>query len=243
MKRRVIDFLRENQISFNLNFSRILCLMDFQLIVSKQLTSTRRIGFIGGERTDPELKILSNLGKPSAISIGNTPNSEIFLDLDLINTISGDFDLLICCNVIEHVWNHENFFANLNQLSSSNGYLWLVAPYSDFFHLSPNFYSAGFSPKYLSNMLELHGYSVIYSRLISSKRLYRMTHLLQEWPTFKQYYNPITGHLFKLRKMKFKINFDFLKDLLLQILLTLDDKSINSDPKFGHTICMFAKKN
>lgn len=242
MKKQIVDFLEEFEISFNLNFSRILCLMNFKFQFLENLTNAQKIGYIGGEQIDPELTILSNLGKSKIISIGNTSTSEIFMDLELANTISQDFDLLICCNVIEHIWNQENFFSNLNQLTTENGYLWMVAPYSDFFHLSPNFYSAGFSPEYLRNMLQLNGYSIINLQLIGSKRLYRFTHLLQEWPNFKQYYNPIFDHLSKLRRNRFKINVDYLKDFVFKILLIFSDKSINSDPKFGHTICLLAKK-
>jgi hypothetical protein len=118
------------------------------------------------------------------------------MDLNMSPKSRENYDLVLCTNVLEHVWNHENFAKNLMSLVGKGGTIWCCFPFSDMYHGSPHFYSAGFDPSYVKFLFERNGGLVTASRTVSSKRLYLFTHLLQDWPSDFRYRRPLTGQIF-----------------------------------------------
>jgi SAM-dependent methyltransferase len=148
-------------------------------------TGTMRIGVVGGSSNEPELKMLDRLGYSIELSvIGIEKDSDIFLDLNLRNPNQiRKFDLILCSQVLEHVWNIENSFFNLVNMLEIGGLLWLSCPASNRCHGSPEFFSAGYSELFLRKHLTNHGLNVLNAGSFGSHRNYVATHWLDTWLT------------------------------------------------------------
>jgi len=155
------------------------------------------IGVVGGFSKEPELlellKIYPN-AKVTFLGIQKSIFESPFIELDL--NISRDldqvFDIVICAQVLEHVWNLENSINNLSKIvNPSGGFLWLNCPASNMVHGSPEYFSAGYSHKMISKNLENHQLKIVFSNSIGSRRLYFFTHTLQYWPTKFELAHPL----------------------------------------------------
>jgi SAM-dependent methyltransferase len=144
-----------------------------------------KIGLVGGSPKDPELRYLpDNLGN-HLIYLGIDPSvSETFMyqDLNLDNQENEpNFDLLICSQVLEHLWNTKEAFSNFNRLLKPGGHLWIACPASNFVHGSPDYYSAGYSTEMLEKLGGQTGFAILKSGFSGTKREYLSRHLLHIW--------------------------------------------------------------
>ena len=199
---------------------------------------------LGGSSQDVEVQFLTSLGVPTKISyLGIELSLENFhyMDLNEESMLKIKGKLVLCCQVLEHVWNHENFFRNLSELTEVNGYLWLNVPMSNFVHGSPEYYSAGFTSSYLEKNLQKHKFKIVSSGSIGSKRNYLATHLLGTWLSEQEHKNPLTHYHFQpgsnlgiLRK--------FFFDYLRRLPLILFSKESTDHPRFATESFVLAKR-
>jgi SAM-dependent methyltransferase len=178
------------------NYSREYLLSEFCqnfLRVRQPENGTLRIGVVGGSKDEPELKMLVKLGYLIELCvIGIEYDSNLFLDLNLKNSNQiGKFDLILCSQVLEHVWNIENSFFNLVSMLEVGGSLWLSCPASNRFHGSPEFFSAGYSELFLRKHLTNHGLNVLNAGTLGSHRNYVATHWLDTWLTRRGHSLPL----------------------------------------------------
>jgi hypothetical protein len=70
------------------------------------------IAVIGGSRDEPELELLKLRGFNLTIKLYGIENYEHHLDLNLptMDHKFEKFDLILCSQVLEHIWNHQNSF-------------------------------------------------------------------------------------------------------------------------------------
>lgn len=161
------------------------------------------IAVVGGSSFDPEFQFLHELYPLANVHFLGIDNSAgdsnyYFLDLDK-DSYSGNlkFDLVLCSQVLEHVWNLENAFRNLRMLMKTKGYLWINVPASNFPHGSPHYYSAGYHSDFLARNLEYRNFSICISKVFGSKRNYFITHILREWVPEQELRHPILKYSFK----------------------------------------------
>ena len=153
--------------------------LEFAKNVNPVLSNIKSVALVGG-KNDPELSIFD---EKQITTFGIDGESE-FLDLNSSKSefsSNAKFDLVVCNQVLEHVWNHQSFFENLKMLVQPGGYLWITAPASNFVHSSPHYYSAGFTCSYLEKNLIKHGFEVVNSGELSSRRNYLMRHSFSFW--------------------------------------------------------------
>lgn len=155
------------------------------------------IGVLGGSSKEPELlellKIYPN-SKVTFLGIEQGLDEKPFIELDLnnFNSVNQFFDIVICAQVLEHVWNLENCMKNLSKIiNPNNGLLWLNCPASNMVHGSPEFFSAGYSREMITNNLENHNFEILLADSIGSRRLYFFIHTLQYWPTKFELTHPL----------------------------------------------------
>lgn len=186
---------------------------QFQRNISKNSKTFSNVAIIGGSTKDAEIKILKELN-PSAkftvfgIENENNDSSFEFLDMNTkydINT-KRNFDLILCSQVLEHVWNHETFFTNILLLSSLGTKIWISCPASNMVHGSPDYFSAGFTSDYLSLNLKKIGINILNQGELGSKRFYIATHLNREWLSEKEHSHPIKSYEWKKGSLLGKIN-------------------------------------
>lgn len=164
--------------------------------ISENVSELKSIAVVGGSSQEPELLGILNLFPNVEVSyfgieISETVPNFIFLDLNTISEVKFEFDLVICNQVLEHLWNINSAFVNLTNLTKANGLLWINCPASNMYHGSPEYYSAGYSADLLKEQLNLCGHVPIRLGQLGSRRAYFFTHALQYWPSTKELAHPI----------------------------------------------------
>jgi hypothetical protein len=155
------------------------------------------IAVVGGTSNEPELLELLKIYPEAAVSflgIAQGPQDIPFTELDLNepNGLDQSFDMVICAQVLEHIWNLDNCMKNLSALvNQQNGLIWINCPASNLVHGSPEYFSAGYSHEMISKNLENHQFEIILANSIGSRRLYFFTHALQYWPTKFELAHPL----------------------------------------------------
>jgi len=156
----------------------------FNRTLASFFNDIQEVGLVGGGLNEPELEMFREVPSVKVAYLGIEPIPEhdfTYLDLNCESDTTRIFDLVICSQVLEHVWNHESVFNNLTKLVKPGGLLWIGCPASNYAHGSPGYFSAGFAPEYIENNLKLRGFEVVISETFGSKRYYFLTHALQIW--------------------------------------------------------------
>lgn len=219
-------------------------LKRFQLEIAKENIDISSCLVVGGTPQDPECQYIKSLGNPTQISflgIEETESNFHYLDLNKVPEKLIRGGLVLCSQVLEHVWNHKNFFLNLREITEENGYLWLNVPMSNFVHGSPDYYSAGFATCYLIKNLEDNGFEIVSSGSIGSKRYYTATHLLGTWLTEKEHTNPLFNYQFQ-DGTKLGILKKLVIDLYRRAPLLLRSKKITDSPRYSTEAFVFARR-
>jgi SAM-dependent methyltransferase len=165
--------------------------------VEENKPQVKSVGILGGSSKEPELLELLKIYPDSVVTYlgiekGINENPFIELDLNECGVMDQSFDIVICAQVLEHVWNLENCMRNLSKIvNSRGGLLWLNCPASNMVHGSPEYFSAGYSSEMVIRNLENHQFEVILADSIGSRRLYFFTHTLQYWPSKFELAHPL----------------------------------------------------
>jgi SAM-dependent methyltransferase len=219
-------------------------LRRFKIAIENEEINTSSCVVVGGSSQDPELQFIKSAGnliEVAFLGIEDTKDNFHCFDLNETNKLPNSWDFVLCSQVLEHVWNHKNFFVNLREMTKTGGHLWLSVPMSNFVHGSPDYYSAGFAPEYLLRNLEENNFEIIYSDSIGSKRYYLATHLLSTWLTEKEHANPLVNYVFQ-PGTKLGVLRKFLIDWVCRAPLVFASKRITNDPRFATESFVLAKK-
>lgn len=171
------------------------------------------IAIVGGDSEEIELEIFKQLNFGHKFSFLGIGENDIHFDLNVKkradSNLKEQFDLVICCQVLEHIWNMENAVSNLSELVKPSGLIWINVPTSNLKHGSPEFYSSGYQPELVEKMFETKNFVKIISGDLGSKRLYKITHKQQFWPSALEHQKPFLRgihnkrHLFPLKFIKY----------------------------------------
>jgi hypothetical protein len=164
-----------------------------QVAAQLQTKGHLHVGIVGGTKLEPEIHELSKFAKQIEISTLGIENSDYFLDLndEPRNLPDVQFDLVLCSQVLEHVWNHKAAFDTLYQLVAPRGIPWINVPASNRAHGSPDYYCAGFTSGYLGKNLHQVGFEEIRSGSVGTKRNYVATHSLPYWLSVRSHRFPL----------------------------------------------------
>lgn len=206
-------------------------------IFSEQITNTsavfRNIAIVGGHIDEPELKVLS----PQRVTyFGIESDSRIqtnFFDLNFPQQVNAQFDLVLCSQVLEHIYDVKQAIVNLSNLTEVGGYIWIACPASNYPHGSPHYFSAGYTPELITNMLKPLGFTIIFAEKFGSDRMYFFTHALRRWPTKEEYYFPL----------RFKISRYFFRDFFWRTVALCLKSRFDSELHHATETVVFAQKN
>ena len=153
-----------------------------------------------------------------------------------------NFDLILCSQVWEHVWCHENAFRNILKFMKSGSHVWLACPASNRAHAGPDYqyFSAGFTRTYLTKNVARLGLKVLASGQLGSARFYRATHTMPIWLTVKSHKIPIL-HSFREYEIGTRIAM-ITRYFLRNLELFLFSSKITSNDAFATESWIFAKK-
>ena len=187
------EYKTKPNVSVN-NFGRAFIANQFVRVFNEFSSglSVKRIAIVGGSASDPEaIWLASEFPNAEFITVG-IEACNYYLDLNLKNSNAiPKSDVVLVSQVIEHVWNHQNFFDIIVSLSSENGIIWVGCPASNKVHGSPDFFSAGFTENYLGYNFELRTLRTLASGGFGTKRLYLATHLIPGWLTPRGHSYPL----------------------------------------------------
>jgi hypothetical protein len=257
MYSEALNNLIENQL-YNTNFGRILLLNKFEeILFTLDLPKKLEVAVVGGSKLEPEILLLKNLGYSTNITtFGIEDEDTVFLNLNEASEFEKEynFDLVICGQVIEHIWNIENFVKNILLLMNDLTYSFIHCPKSNIHH-GHTFYSSGYSKEFF---LKIFGDTDIVScGELGTSRLYTSLHLLKDWITTREAtkgkINFRTWYSFmwnlknsKPRKIKY-ISFliyklSFKKFIINRVLSWLDNNE-NEDKLVKSESYIFFKRN
>lgn len=227
------------------NFSREVLVTQFVNQILPELErreGTLSLAIVGGNLSEPELLALQKLGIDLSVSVlGVEMSGESYLDLNIpMENVQRNFDIVICSQVLEHVWDLDSAFRNLNFLLGPNSLLWISSPASNRFHGSPEYFFAGFSEEFLRKMALKFEFKDVRTGSFGSHRNYLATHSLDIWLSPK-------GHRFPIFSA-----FDS-KTLLIRLILTLRffarlvylsfmSGKLTSNPRYASESWLFARK-
>lgn len=219
----------------------------FQKNVVPSLRLGACVALVGGSGGDPELKKLPPVAKVTFFGIEN-PSDETpytYLDLNKLSVVShGQYDLVLCSQVLEHVWNLSTALQELIRLVNPGGLLWIGVPASNFAHGSPDYYYAGSTPQSLSLQLEKYGLDLAGSGVVGSKRAYIWRHVFRYWSTEQELARPVVSsfsNAFNTTIPAWKRFARSLVSLRSVILLAYDAQTV-TDIEFGTETSVLAKK-
>jgi hypothetical protein len=191
------------------------------------------VAIVGGSSKDPEVAAINSVFSECEfdyLGIDNYGNEEVWVafDLNKKNKVEKKYDLVVCCQVLEHVWNMNEAFTNLSNLITSGGLIWVNCPSSNIAHGSPDYYSAGYTPEYLERNMFQHGVTCVTSGSIGSKRYYFATHMFRLWATSSEHQQPITGYRIPSPITKGKI-LEFGKRIPGRLFMMFWDKKLTEN--------------
>jgi len=171
--------------------------LDENLSANERRSRIQKILVLGGGIDEPELMLFEKSGVEihyAGIAQDSLDEKFHFIDLDNFKETNMTFDLVICNQVLEHLYNLENAFKYFDSLVRKNGMIWITCPANNFRHGSPFYYSAGYSREFLEMKLSHRGFVSIDVGELSSRRIYLFRHLLGLWPTTKQVRFPLIAY-------------------------------------------------
>ena len=198
------------------------------------------IAVVGGSSQDYEVAQISRilpLAKFHYFGIENPHNDENFIYLDLNLKSKGlsslKYGLVICSQVLEHLWKLETAFETLVLLTSQEGGLiWINCPASNLPHGSPEYFSAGYSTEFLTKNLVQLGLNIVSSGYYGSKRYHFMTHILRFWATEKEHRHPLLGYNFQPGTRLGVLN-KLRRDIPGRLMSTAINKNIRHDVEYA----------
>lgn len=191
------------------------------------------IALVGGQINEPELSVVSYIQVLYYGIQGDERMNMTHFDLNIPQVVDTQHDLVLCSQVLEHVYDVKQSIENLAKLVRKGGYLWIACPTSNYAHGSPEYFSAGYTPELITKLLMPLGFNIELSEKFGSERLYFFTHTLRYWPPKSEYYNPL----------KFKLSRYSLRDLFWRTVALTKSSIFDSELHHATETVVFAKKN
>ena len=219
------------------NFGRALVLSKFIVAVTEifPIASIIRVAVVGGYRMEPEIRALQYLGFEVQVEVFGIEDNMIPLDLNVArsNTQKSkrNFDLVLCSQVWEHIWNHEVALDHLMSIMNRGTYLWIASPASNRAHGSPFYFCAGFTSEYFANNLSKVGLRINSYGQIGTRRNYLATHTLPTWLSVSGHRLPPLS-AFSEYKTLYRVLYS-IRYLLTTIDLLFTSNKVTADNKYA----------
>jgi SAM-dependent methyltransferase len=204
----------------------------FRVKISEVTEKLDSIALVGGHIFEPELKVLQyDALTHYGVEFDPRVETELF-DLNIPQVTDKGYDLVLCSQVLEHVYDVKQAIENLAKLVRKGGYLWIACPASNYAHGSPEYFSAGYTPELITNLLPPEDFEFILAEKYGSERMYFYTHTLQRWPTQSEYYFPL----------RFRFSRYFFRDLFWRIIALFKSPKFDSELHHATETVVFARK-
>lgn len=227
------------------NFSREILVCQFLNQLVPLLGTEKRlltVAIVGGDLTEPEFQALQKLDFILSVTVlGVEMTGDSFLDLNIApSKTQRIFDIVICSQVLEHVWNINSAFRNIDSLLGPNSFVWISSPASNRFHGSPQYFFAGFSRDLLGKMAVKFGFHDVQTGSFGTHRNYLATHSLDVWLSPRGHSFPLL-FAFESKPLLVRLVLTLRFSLRLIYLSFLSGK-LTSNPRYATESWIFARK-
>jgi len=222
----------------------------FSTAIAPFSDSISSIGVIGGYLHEPELNVFREK-RIKIKTIGIDTENDFFLDLNYpipknARKEIGMYDLILCSQVFEHLFDIKQAITNLYHLANVDGLIWIGFPSSNRAHGSPEYYSAGYQPELVTKLIQSMNLKmeILYTGVVGSKRYYFMNHALSVWPSTKELDKPILQYDFsRLPGPRYKDCLRFLRDVPGRAFATFVQNKVSDDVRWACESFVLARKN
>lgn len=183
-----------------MNYIRSVSMEIFnkQLLGLLKQDEVQNVLIVGGSDNEPEIKLLENNIIANYFFLNNYDSLSTVYNIhhDMNKPYSDSqyfekFDLIICNQVLEHLYDLNQTLINLNFLLNKDGFIWLTFPASNFYHKSPDFFSTGYSTEIIKKLSDKYNLKIIFSDTLCNQREYYYRHLVRRWPSKNDFYYPL----------------------------------------------------
>jgi hypothetical protein len=212
-------------------YLRRLILAKFIETIPPHLNKNKvlNVAIVGGYLNEVEVIALQSLGYQVKVFLyGISHESQIF-DLNEMPIPKNEigFDLILCSNVFEHIWNHDFAIRKIRSLMNQETIIYISVPTSDFAHGYPDYFSSGLTDSFISNLLIANGFRIMSLIRLGTPRAYLSLHLLKIWLPVKGHSLPL---LFAYSNLKFPLNILLtLKNFFKLLILSFASPRITDD--------------
>jgi hypothetical protein len=141
------------------NYSRVVSLTWFEKIVAAlNIAEQEYVGIVSGSTDEPELRLLKSR-RITLLNFDSDPRYD--LDLSWSDQASENFSLTLCNQVLEHVFNPHQAFRNLIHHTRNGGLIFVSIPAVNCAHGEPNYYSAGYHPRFLARLAQANNLNLV----------------------------------------------------------------------------------
>ncbi|MTA48441.1 MAG: hypothetical protein F2565_00345 [Actinobacteria bacterium] len=207
------------------------------------LDKIETVAVIGASNSDPEIIELKKKKNFELTTYGIDAEADHQLDLNIQTESKIKYDLILCSQVLEHLYDVKSGLVNLVNLMDKDSLLWIGCPASNMSHGSPYYFSAGYQPELITKLAEgLSLQSIVYGR-VGTKRNYFMIHALRIWPTTEELIHPIIKYNFSRLPKNSKLNaLRYLRDLPGRIYASLIENKISNKVEYASETFVWLKK-
>ena len=151
---------------WSLDPARVMALLALEQTLARQpLAPRRRVAVVSGSLQEPELSHLPLAADCRLDDLKFPEERRWDLQLTWTPETHGDalgvYDTVVCGQVLEHIATPEHGFAQLIKLLAPGGLLVLNVPALNGNHGDPDYWFAGFHPRWLQRQADLHDLRVL----------------------------------------------------------------------------------
>jgi SAM-dependent methyltransferase len=222
---------------------REVVVSNFIELIRPYLNNIDKIAVVGGSINEPELEQLKKFKKFSVKTYGIDKENDFFLDLNLQTDLNVKYDLILCSQVFEHLYDIKNGLMNLAKFMDKDSLLWIGCPASNKSHGSPEYFSAGYQPEIIINLSRDFSLQAISFGKLGTKRNYFMTHALRIWPSAEELKHPLFKYDFSRLPNKSKLNIlRFFRDLPGRIYALFIENNLNDKVEYATETYVLLRK-
>jgi SAM-dependent methyltransferase len=178
-KKSVLFFIKNfnkifnQKLTKNFAFPRVVSLSEFNRLINYLgLCKFPKVAVISGSVDEPELNLI-NYDQSFFLQFDAFSNSyNLDEDWELNNKSKiilsqslakkEEYDLVLCNQVLEHIFSPTLALKNIYYLLKKGGHAWISVPTINCIHGDPYFYSAGYHPRYINRICKQTGFEVLH---------------------------------------------------------------------------------
>jgi SAM-dependent methyltransferase len=167
------------------DFPRVISILEFErFVVSNKIVPKKGLAING---IDPEWHYLA----PKQLVQIDYLADPITYDLHSLNLPEKDFDFVICCQTLEHVYDPIRCLKNIYAHMNEGGILYVNVPGNSIPHDTPIHFYTGFTSAGIGAIAKMAGFKILSIGQWGNLEYLRIMHQTSDWPDYRAFKEPI----------------------------------------------------